>query len=319
MLRPPHSPVSRRFAESRVRVEAHGRTDIGGREINQDQFLIAAIEPRLRIAQSSVQINGSGFSPAVDTAQYLFAVADGMGGQAAGECASRLVIETISRSIVSELQSSEAGPRARDRSPVPRLLAVVDECQEALREHVRHRPHERGMGTTLTLAYIRWPTAYIVHAGDSRAYLLRGNGARQLTTDHTVAQQLAHAAPSDTEVAHSRWNHVLWNVIGGDGRSLNPESVVLDLMDGDDLLLCTDGLTRGLSDDDLVQILQGSEPLSERVKRLVESAVAADGRDNITVVTAHFDAATTTVRHARRARRRSHRTETWPAIEAINT
>jgi protein phosphatase len=175
------------------------------------------------------------------------------------------------------------------------------------------------MGTTLTLAYVRWPTAYIVHAGDSRAYLLRGNGARQLTTDHTVAQQLAHAAPSDTEVAHSRWNHVLWNVIGGDGRSLNPESVVLDLMDGDDLLLCTDGLTRGLSDDDLVQILQGSEPLSERVKRLVESAVAADGRDNITVVTAHFDAATTTVRHARRARRRSHRTETWPAIEAINT
>jgi protein phosphatase len=299
-------------------VEAQGRTEIGGRETNQDQFLIAVIEPQLRVSQSSVPVSDCESQTPSGSARYLFAVADGMGGQAAGEFASRLVIETISRRIVSELQSTSTADRAPDRSPVPRLLTVVDECQEALRGHVRHSPHMRGMGTTLTLAYVSWPTAYIVHAGDSRAYLLRGNQARQLTTDHTVAQQLARAAQSDTDIVHSRWDHVLWNVIGGDGRSLNPDSVVLELRDGDQLLLCTDGLMRGLSDEILVQVLHHGGSLDERIDQLVESAIAADGRDNITVVAAQFAAPSTPVRHTRRVHRKSHRTETWSVVDAVD-
>jgi protein phosphatase len=299
-------------------VDAQGRTEVGGRETNQDQFLIAFVEPQLRVAQSSVPVPGGAAPSAGEDAHCLFVVADGMGGQAAGERASRLVIETISRRIVAELQAFCTGPLSHDRSPVPRLLAVVDECQEALRDHVRSRPQERGMGTTLTLAYVIWPTAYIVHAGDSRAYLLRGNQARQLTTDHTVAQQLANVASSDAEVAHSRWNHVLWNVIGGDGHSLKPETAVLDLRSGDCLLLCTDGLMRGLSNDELLQILNRGDSLAECLDQLVESAIAADGRDNITVVAAQFDAPSTRVPRARREHRRAHRTETWPAMDRLD-
>jgi protein phosphatase len=312
----PRPPACR--ATSRVHVEAHGRTDIGGRETNQDHFLIAAIEPRLRVAESSVvPAADREVRPAADNVRYLFAVADGMGGQAAGECASRLVMDTISRRIVAELQPFQPAERTRDSTPVPRLVALMDECQQALRQRVRERPDERGLGTTLTLAYVAWPTAYIVHAGDSRAYLIRDNQARQLTTDHTVAHQLSEASNMGGQTVPSRWDHVLWNVIGGDGHSLKPESVVLDLADGDYLLLCTDGLTRGLSDDDLNQIVNRREELAERVHRLVDTAKASDGRDNITVIAARFDAPPAA--HQRTLRRRARRTETWPSIKCIET
>lgn len=314
MLRPPRTSLAVRPG-ARVHVDAHGRTEIGGRETNQDQFLIATIEPRLHVNQSSLAIaEDDGERPL--EANYIFAVADGMGGQAAGECASRLVIETITSRIVGAMQPCLAEP-ASHRSTLSRLTRLVEECQQVLREHVRRHPFERGLGTTLTLAYVAWPTAHIVHAGDSRAYLLRDHQVRQLTTDHTVAQQLIDSSEAHRDLSHSRWNHVLWNVIGGDGNSLRPEGIVLDLTDGDQLVLCTDGLTRGLTDDDLARILNEPSALDERVEQLVSAAGAADGRDNITVVASQFGVPG--ARTQRGARHRRQRTDTWPAMESLKS
>ena len=145
------------------------------------------------------------------------------------------------------------------------------------------------MGTTVTMAYVVWPRAYIVHAGDSRCYLFRGNHLVQLTTDHTIAQQLVDSGQIEPENPNlKRWRHILWNCVGGD-QQVQPEAVRCSLQPGDQLLLCSDGLTGMLKDSDIQQILASSETNKDKANQLIEAANLAGGKDNITAIVAAFD------------------------------
>ena len=120
-------------------------------------------------------------------------------------------------------------------------------------------PEHRRMGTTLTLAYVQWPRLYVVHAGDSRCYLLRGARLHRITRDHTIAQQMVDRGTlTADQAAESRWNHVIWNCVGGGKHELNPDVHKAALEPGDVLLLCTDGLTKAVPDGRVAEVLAGA-------------------------------------------------------------
>ena len=146
------------------------------------------------------------------------------------------------------------GPEARQL--VDRMRGYFMQVDAALIRETLRNPSLAGMGTTLTVAYSVGSHAFIVHAGDSRVYLMRGGGLRQLTRDHTLAQSLADAGkiPAESVGAHSA-RHVLVNFAGGPRRGIEPDVVTIDLEDGDRLLLCTDGLTGMVSDAEIAVVL----------------------------------------------------------------
>ena len=145
------------------------------------------------------------------------------------------------------------------------------------------------MGTTLTMAYVSWPDLYVAHVGDSRCYLQRAGQLHRLTHDHTVAQQLVQQnALSAEEAEHSRFKHVLVNTIGGASEKVDMEFRHVTLEAGDQLVLCTDGLTGHLNDTDLASYLASGRSAQELAREMVEYAKRAGGEDNITVVLARF-------------------------------
>jgi protein phosphatase len=159
---------------------------------------------------------------------------------------------------------------------------------------VKLNPAHQGMGTTLTLGYITWPRFYVVHVGDSRCYRFRGGLLKQITTDHTVAQQLVERGAMTPEQAEeSRWSHVLWNAISDNRGRLAPDIHKETLAIGDTLLLCTDGLSGFVSEGEIAAILKREGAARTTCEQLVAAANAAGGKDNITVVVARFQDAQT--------------------------
>jgi protein phosphatase len=142
------------------------------------------------------------------------------------------------------------------------------------------------MGTTLTAAYLLWPSLYVAHVGDSRCYLLRDGALSQLTTDHTMANKLKQASDIDLD-ENSPWHHVFWNAIGGGQHAtMEPEVHRHPQANGDVILLCSDGLSKHASDESIANALDTSTSADEACKRLVAMANADGGSDNITVVVA---------------------------------
>ena len=155
------------------------------------------------------------------------------------------------------------------------------------------RPELRGMGTTLTLAYSLNDVLFVAHVGDSRCYLCRHGILYRLTRDHTLVEEMVRrGALTAEEAAQHRWRHVITNAVGGDSAELKVEVHKLHLEGGDRVLLCSDGLTEMLPDEEINQVLQTEAEPEQACRRLVARANEAGGRDNITVVVAHFRAAT---------------------------
>src|SRR5262249_12267446 len=132
------------------------------------------------------------------------------------------------------------------------LKAALEHCQTMVQCEAERVPDRRGMGTTLTMGYLTWPTLFLVHLGHNPRYLYRRSKLKQITRDHTVAQRLVEDGVLTQEDAESsKWSHVLWNVVGGDSTELVPEVYKAGLKLGDKLLLCTDGLTKHVPDGDI--------------------------------------------------------------------
>jgi protein phosphatase len=216
-------------------------------------------------------------------------VADGMGGHQAGEIASRMAITTlISLALdlpdwifrMDETHALEIEQRSRLR---------VQEVDAKLIESGQRDPSLAGMGTTLTAARSLGRDLVITHVGDSRAYLLRDRALLRLTRDHTFAQLLVDAgqlAPGD--VADSSYRHVLTNALGGSNADVQVDTDRLQLEDGDRLLLCSDGLTDLVDDESIASILLETTRSSDACERLVQRALDAGGRDNVTVIVAAY-------------------------------
>jgi len=273
---------------SLVRVDVSGLTHPGHvRTNNEDHFLVTRATRALETMQTSLP---AGDVPdRADEVNYVMVVADGMGGHAAGEVASRLAISAL---VGLALQipdwifwaDAEHAPEMERRT-----RQAVQQVGSMLIERGDQDAALRGMGSTLTAARSCGRDLLIVHVGDSRAYLFRAGRLERLTRDHTYAQMLVDAGqlpPGD--VTLSGFRHVLINAIGGSARQVEVDVDLLRLEDGDRLLLCSDGLTDGVGDDTIAATLGGGLPSGEVCHRLLQRALDSGGHDNITVIAATF-------------------------------
>jgi protein phosphatase len=166
------------------------------------------------------------------------------------------------------------------------------EADERVRREASQRPELSGMGTTLTMAYVSGREAFIAHVGDSRCYLLREGTLHRLTRDHTLVEELVRRGlVRPDEAAKHSLRHVIVNVVGGNEAGVNVEARRVTLHPGDRLLLCSDGLTEMVPDGELQSILHLDKEPAWSCQRLIEMANNNGGKDNITVVVAHFDEA----------------------------
>ncbi len=272
---------------ARLRVRSFGLTDRGKvRESNEDQFVIVELLKALQIRMTSLP------QPECQRSQdtgHLFIVADGMGGQAAGETASALAVESVEVFVLESLKwFAHCTGDSQDK--------ILAEFQKSLRQaslrvqaEADMHPEMHGMGTTLTLAYSLNDELFVAHAGDSRCYLCRSGSLLQLTRDHTLVAELVRAGQiSADEAKHHHWRHVITNGLGGGNLTHKIEVHKLQLEAGDIVLLCSDGLTEMLADDVISQIIQATTDPEQACRQLVARANAEGGKDNITVVITHF-------------------------------
>lgn len=279
---------------SAARIDAAGLTHVGHvRTTNEDAYLIATLQRSMLVHDASPAARGWFTGESAGT---MLIVADGMGGQGGGDVASRVAVNSVVNHLLNCMPWATAhhedeGSARPTRSPS--LPGVRDQLANALVEGdttVRVTGARSGtpqMGTTLTMALILWPVAYVAHVGDTRCYLYRAGELRRLTTDHTLAQRLAEVSPEAVD-EKSRLHHILWNSLGASEDLPQPEIQKLTLQSGDVLLLCSDGLTKHLSDAQLARLLVGSARAEQRCAMLVDRANAAGGADNITAVVANI-------------------------------
>jgi PPM family protein phosphatase len=269
------------------KADCFGQTDVGRvREVNEDQFLIASLSKSMQVHHTSLHLEDQTrlWGPAEG---LLLLVADGMGGHAAGERASRLAVDRLTAYVLNTLPWFFRLRADHEDQLLDELKHALEVCQSTIEAEAKQIPERHGMGTTLTAAYVLWPRLYVIHVGDSRCYLFRRSHLRRITHDHTVAQQMAERGMLD-DPEGSRWSHVLWNVVGGGCPELKPEVHRADLERGDTVLLCTDGLTRHVTDAEITGLLSVAEPSEATCRRLVDATNAGGGRDNVTVVLARF-------------------------------
>ncbi len=233
-----------------MRVEAAGATDTGQvRPANEDAYFVG---------------------------DSVFAVADGMGGHLAGEVASATALEPI-RDLDGKVFSDAA-------DAVTALREAVVAANDRVSQMAADEPSYRGMGTTLTATMLEGPRLHVAHVGDSRAYLLRDGAFSQLTDDHTLVQHLIDEGQiTREEAAHHPQRSIVTRAIGV-SREVDVDSMTLDLEAGDQVLLCSDGLTGVVSDEDIASELTRDDDAETALQRLIDLANEGGGPDNITAI-----------------------------------
>jgi serine/threonine protein phosphatase PrpC len=247
-----------------VRIKSGGMTDVGRvRSNNEDCFRIV---PELG----------------------LFVLSDGMGGEAHGEIASALAVETVVKHCI-ESENNPAAPifgetQAGWGARTKRLSSAVHLANKRIYESAVEHPEQSGMGATLTAAWINENFLSIAHVGDSRAYLLRTGALQQLTSDHSlVAEQVRRGILTAAQAEESEMQSVLLRALGA-----NPD-VEVDaddhiLFERDILLLCSDGLTRMVTEPEIAGTLQSEVDPAAAAQKLVDLANERGGGDNVTVI-----------------------------------
>lgn len=206
----------------------------------------------------------------------LFAVADGMGGHLAGEVASATALQILEQELAKRLQKGEFPEHA--------LVAAVQEANRQIFELSSQNQHLSGMGTTITACLKRGGNIYIAQVGDSRAYLLRESLILQLTEDHSLVRELVRKGGLTEEQAlHHPQRNVLTRALGT-APNVNVDSYHHEVSPGDLLLLCTDGLTAYLRPDEIMRTIRTAPGLDSAARSLVDKALGAGGKDNITVI-----------------------------------
>jgi protein phosphatase len=210
-------------------------------------------------------------------------VADGMGGQAAGEIASRRAIEVIPRELRKSLSSGDAAKGDAVKTTIRR--AIVQANEEIMAMGALDRDL-KNMGTTIVLALWRnGSELYIAGVGDSRAYAIRGRKITQLTTDHSLAEALVQAGTISKEDAREhKFKNVLWKYLGTREVGEGPDVAVETLHPGDRFLLCSDGLSGVVSDDKLLQFIQSQPDVQACADGLGQLALDSGSRDNVSCI-----------------------------------
>jgi protein phosphatase len=246
-----------------------GKTDVGRkREHNEDAFLINA-------------------------KHGLFTIADGMGGHAAGEVASRIAVDVINEFIeISGDDSDITWPFEFDDGvsmEENRIFTAIKLANLKIFEVMEQKPELQGMGTTLVTLLVQGDEAFVGHVGDSRAYLVRDGQLRLLTSDHSwVNEQMKLGVLTKSEAANHPFRNVVTRALGG--RDPIKADITRERLQAEDLvLLCSDGLNSMLADESIRDILlERGGDLDEACQALIDAANAAGGDDNISVVLARF-------------------------------
>ena len=229
-------------------------------------------------ARSAVGLVRSGNEDSALASKNLIAVADGMGGHAAGEVASSLAIKTL-------VQSAQVftHPDIDEESADDLYLQAIQEADLSLKSAVEENPALSGMGTTLTSLLLRGSAVALLHIGDSRAYRLRGSAFEQLSVDHTVIQELLNqGAISESDIATHPQRSVLTQVMMGEGNIEVPLPVI-DVKVGDRFLVCSDGLSSVLTEKEIKSLLKGKDR-DAAVAALVDATYINGAPDNVTLV-----------------------------------
>ena len=265
--------VPRVFTESMegaaVQIACDGMTDVGRvRTNNEDSFRILE-------------------------AQHLFVLSDGMGGEAHGEVASSLAVETIAKYCAAVNDNSRGTAAAASigswAEKTKRLQSAVSLANNKIYQSAQNNPEQRGMGATVTAAWFDNGRLSIAHVGDSRAYLLRGGTLQQLTNDHSlVAEQVRRGLLTPQEAETSEMQSVLLRALGAHPQ-VDVDVDEVGIFPRDVLLLCSDGLTRMVTEPEIAGSLQAETDPASAARKLIELANERGGVDNVTVIVARFE------------------------------
>ncbi len=244
-----------------LNVEVAGRTDVGCvRQNNEDNF-------------------------GYDTRQGIFVVCDGMGGMAAGEVASKLAVDTVLMYFRDctdgNYPMADAAPEGvSDRARA--LASAIQRANAAVHDASQSEPGRAGMGSTIVAALVKGEFFSIAHVGDSRIYLIRDGTIQQLTNDHSlVMEQVRRGLMTLAEARASDMQNIIIRALGSD-KNVEPDLDDQMARPGDILLLCSDGLTRHLPDESLLELITNAPGLEQACEALVQGAKDAGGDDNIT-------------------------------------
>jgi serine/threonine protein phosphatase PrpC len=290
-LPPPPPPPTTQPKPTDAEIDVHGLTHVGSiRKENQDHFLVCQLRRQIEVEHTSLS-NLKGLTAATDRLAFLAMVADGVGGGARGEEASRVAVEAITKYVAENIQSYYSANLGDDRLFVRALSDAALRCHEDLVERSSEVPGEPKMATTLTLYIGVWPRAYLVQLGDSRYYLLRGGVLTQISRDQTIAQDLIdQGVLTRAQGSRAQWADVLSSAIGGS--TAKPVITRIDLDRSFVHLWCSDGLTKHVSDDQIAERLRSMTSSKQVCEALLQDALDGGGSDNITVVVARvLDAA----------------------------
>jgi len=269
-----------------VTVELGAATHAGRvRPNNEDSYLVARASRSLETVLTNLQAGD--FPVWAAERAYGLVVADGMGGNAGGEVASQLALRAVVEHAISTADWIMRDAAAHSDRIEERIVERFAAANEAVLEQANQDPRLDGMGTTMTMAVSSGACLFVGHVGDSRAYLLRGGELQALTRDHSFAQALADSGVISREqaAAHNLRNVLLRNL----GRTASNADVRrMFLESGDQLLLCTDGLTDMVADRAISRILQAAPTAQAACDQLVAAALEGGGKDNVTAVLARY-------------------------------
>ena len=263
-----------------VHVSVFGKTDLGRtRDHNEDTFLVADLTRKVASLQPDVREHEVG------PRGTLFVVADGMGGAAAGEVASRMAADAIFSHMTTVWTSD--GDTIANRFAY-RMKEAVELANNRIHAHAREHPEVRGMGTTATVAGVLGANLYLAQVGDSRAYLVRRGTCTQITKDQSLMQRLVEAGEiTEEEAEHSERRNIILQALGPDPR-VKVDLTWQPVQKGDVLVLCSDGLSGQVKREEIGQLASETPDLMELCSKLVEMANERGGPDNITAVAARF-------------------------------
>ena len=262
-----------------VVVDSYGLSDVGlVRTNNEDSFLIAS--PTHFVNRNPAELNG--IIPQNGT---MFLVADGMGGAQAGEVASRMAVETVGRNFIDALGKQVV---VDQQSLITALTETIREANELIFQQGQKRTELNGMGTTLTAAIVLGGTILFAQLGDSRAYLARKGVISQMTKDQSlVAQMVASGSLTPEEAKTHPKRNVILQALGIQNQ-VDVAITLTELRRGDQIVLCSDGLSGKVDAEEIKEFLEKFEPKAA-CQGLVRMARERGGEDNITVIVARFN------------------------------
>ena len=263
-------------------LDTYGLTHTGNvRKINNDHFLLASIHKRLAVHRTSLPSLSN--VPAVEErVAFLAMVADGVGGGEGGEVASRVALEAVTAYVNGSMQCYYQS-NAEEATFVEALHEAAMQTHARVVQQAEGMPDTRRIATTLTLFLGVWPWFYVLQVGDSRYYIYRQGTLTQVSRDQTMAQELFDQGVFNrTDAFRSKWAHVLSSSIGGEQTA----PVVTRLRaDWENIhLMCSDGLTKHVSDERIAERLGAMTSAQQVCETLLQDALVGGGTDNITII-----------------------------------